>query len=166
MSVSLPDVIKSAEEFKNDAPVFEASLDLHIKKIVICITKDLTADDEKLFTNYGKLVYYDDRLHSNLPIDTYPWDYLVFDVRESGDRYALMNSVLNKRDKYTVIVYSYAFEKDEIVPDADNHISSLPKAMARREDWEALLLQKRISKPRWYVSLFSCLLGIYNGVKK
>ena len=170
MSINLPPIINAIEmardeEKKPDIAEFEAKLDLNMKKIVIVITKDIPEEDMKVLNGYGKVLEYDNRIHANLPIDTYKWDYLIFDMRESGDRYELMRSVLPYKDKYKVIVYSYFFEND-VIDEADNHLSSFPKIQAKREDYEALLLHKRLSKPRWYVSLFSCLLGIYAGIKK
>ncbi len=165
MSINLPDIIQQVAQSSAPAPVFKAQVNLPIKKMVICVTKDLSDEDRKLFAQYGKITDYDDRMHCNLPIDSFEWDYIVFDMRESEDRYALMKQVLPFKDKYNVLVYSYAFEKDEIVPDADNHISKLPKQQARREDFESLLMMKRLVKPRWYASLLNCVLGWYHQAK-
>lgn len=167
--INLPAVIKAIPELDLGAPAkpeFEAKLDLGLKKFVIVITRDIADEDLKILSEYGKTVSYNDRIHCNIPIDSYRWDYLIFDMRESDDRYALMRSVLPFRDKYHIVVYSYSFEKGEIIPEADNHISTFPRIQAKREDYESLLLQKRLAKPRWYISLFSCLLGVYNGIKK
>lgn len=170
MSINLPPIIKVIDDFQRDVlpakPDYEAKLDLGLKKIVIVITKDIPEEDMKVLKEYGKVLEYDNRIHANMPIDSYKWDYLIFDIRESGDRYELMRSVCPFKNKYKIIVYSYFFEKDEVIPEADNHLSSFPKIQAKREDYEALLLQKRLSKPRWWVSLFQCILGVYNGVKK
>jgi len=166
MSINLPPVIQEMPSLVLAKPEFEAKLDLGIKKFVIAITKDLTKEDKDLFSQYGKLVYYNDRIHNNMPIDSYAWDYLFFDMRNSEDRYAIMRMVLPFREKYNLVVYSYKFELDEIIPEADNHLSSFPKIQARKEDFECLLLQKRLQKPRWYVSLFSCILDAYHKVKK
>lgn len=168
--INLPDVIRQIPELILDAPapepkIYEMKLDLGIKKIVLCITHDMSESDKAIFQQYGKLVEYNDRIHANLDIRAYPWEYLVFDLRESEDRYALMRMVLPYKELYRVVVYSYKFEADEIVPDADNHINSFPKAQARKIDFENLLLQKRIVKPRWWVSLFSCVLNAYHKSK-
>lgn len=170
MSISLPPVIKAIElaAIAADAvkPEFEAKLDLGLKKYIFVITRDINEEDRRVLEDYGKVVEYNDRIHANMPIDAYRWEYLIFDMRESEDRYALMRMVIPNRAKYNIIVYSYAFERDEIIPDADNHITSFPKIQAKREDYECLLMQKRLVKPRWYVSLFSCLLQAYHSVKK
>jgi hypothetical protein len=164
--INLPPVIQSMPELVLAKPEFEAKLDLGLKKFVIALTKDLSEEERRLFSEYGKVVFYNDRIHNNMPIDAYAWDYLFFDMRNSEDRYAIMRMVLPFRERYNIVVYSYKFEKDEIIPEADNHLSSFPKIQARREDFECLLLQKRLAKPRWYVSLFSCILDAYHSVKK
>ena len=171
MSINLPPIIKAIDAAIEIVqppakPDYEAKLDLGLKKFVIVITKDIPEEDMKTLNSYGKVLEYDNRIHANLPIDSYRWDYLIFDVRESGDRYELMRSVLPFKEKYKIVVYSYFFEKDDVIDEADNHLSSFPKIQAKREDYEALLLQKRLSKPRWWVSLFQCVLGVYNGIKK
>jgi hypothetical protein len=163
--INLPAVIQEMPNLILEKPAFEAKLDLGLKKYVFAITRDFNEDDKKLISEYGKLVYYNDRIHCNIPIDTYDWEYLVFDLRNSEDRYALMRTVIPYRQKYNLIVYSYKFEQDEIIPDADNHISSLPKIQARKLDFDALLLQQRLKKPRWYMSLFSCMIEAYHKVK-
>lgn len=168
--INLPPVINKIPEIELGPPAlpkpeYEAKLELNIKKIVICTTRDISDEDKALFNQYGKLVEYNDRIHANMPIDSYPWSYLVFDLRESEDRYALMRMVLPYKENYRVIVYSYKFESDEIIPEADNIIHSFPKVQAKKIDFENLLLQKRISKPRWWVSLFSCILTTYYRAK-
>ena len=153
-----------------DAPrvvEYEAKLDvpLGVRKFVLCITKDLKEEDLALFKDY-RMVEYDDQTHRNIPIDTFAWDFLVLDMREKGDRYCLIKEVYPKKHKYHVIVYCHGFEEDDVDVEADNVLTSFPIRQARREDWELLLLSHRVKKPRWYVSLFSCILGFYNKTKK
>jgi hypothetical protein len=121
--------------------------------------------DRALFNDY-KFVEYDDSIHRNIPIHTYEWDFLVIDLREKQDRYLYMKEVIPARNKYTVLVYCHNFEADEPVDiDADNVITSFPARQARKEDFQMLLLMKRIRKPKWYVSLFSCILSYAHRLK-
>lgn len=175
MSISLPPVIQAIQmdELKlpppaHKSPEFKAQLDLQVplKKIIICTTRDIAKEDLAIFESYGRVIEYDHDIHNNLPASAFPYDYLVIDLRESGDRYFLMRNILPFKQEYSIVVYSYAFERDEIVPEADNHLSSFPKKLARREDYEMILFQKRISKPKWYMSLLSCILSTYHQVKK
>jgi hypothetical protein len=174
MSISLPPVIQAIQmdELKlpppAPAPAFKAQVDLQapIKKIVICTTRDIAKEDMAIFEGYGKVIEYDHDIHNNLPASAFPYDYLIIDLRESGDRYFLMRNILPFKNEYAIVVYSFAFERDEIVPEADNHISSFPKKLARKEDYELILFQQRICKPKWYMSLLSCVLSTYHQVKK
>ena len=171
MSISLPSVIQSIpqqmDELKLPPPAlaFKAQLDLPIKKLVICITRDISQADMAMLKDYGRVVEYDHSLHMNLPMSAFFYDYLIVDLRESGDRYFLLKSVLPFKPEYTVVVYSYAFEFD-VVSECDNHISSFPKKQALKIDFDLILGSERISKPKWWVSLFSCMLSTYNGIKK
>jgi hypothetical protein len=156
------------DELKLPPPAlaFKAQLDLQAKKIVICTTRDISKEDMAVFQGYGKVIEYDHDIHNNIPASAFPYDYLVIDLRESGDRYFLMRNILPFKAEYSIVVFSYAFERDEIVPEADNHISSFPKKLARKEDYELILFQQRIIKPKWYMSLLSCVLSTYHGIKK
>jgi hypothetical protein len=135
------------------------------KRIVLCITKDINEDDLSLLKEYGKVLVYDHELLNNLNPEHINWDYLVVDLREKNDRYFYMKCIVPQKHQYQVIVYSYGFETDELVPNCDNQINSFPKKQARKQDFDALLLQERLKKPRWYVSLFKCVVNAYQKVK-
>ena len=136
----------------------------HDAKFILCITKDLSLEDKVLFGKIN-LVDYEDRIHKNLHIETLDFDVLVMDMRETGDRYAFVKEIQPKKDKYNIVCYCHAFERDEIVPEADNTISKLPEKQATAQQFLDMLLIKRISKPRWYVSLFRCVLSSYHQLK-
>jgi len=173
MSISLPPVIQAIQmdELKlpppAPAPAFKAQVDLQapIKKIVICTTRDIAKEDMAMLKEYGRVVEYAHSLHNNLPISAFSYDYLIIDLRENGDRYFMLKSVLPFKAEYTIVVYSYAFEFN-VVSECDNHISSFPKKQALKIDFDLILGSQRISKPKWWVSLFSCILSAYNGAKK
>jgi hypothetical protein len=134
------------------------------EQFILCITKDLSIEDKALFGKIN-LVEYEDRIHKNLHIETLDFDVLVMDMRETGDRYAFVKEIQPKKDKYNIVCYCHAFERDEIVPEADNTISKLPEKQATAQQFLDMLLIKRISKPRWYVSLFRCVLSSYHQLK-
>lgn len=144
-------------------PVFAAAVEV-VKKFVLLITKDLSPEDLALFKGYN-LVEFEDSLHKNLPIDAYDWDVLVFDMREKSDRYAIMKEVIPYRNLYNIIVYCHRFEVNDIDVECDNAFAKFPEKQANKQDWEKLLLAKRIAKPRWYVSLFNCLASVYQKTK-
>jgi hypothetical protein len=169
--MSLPPVIvrpvedEKKDDEKKDPPVLNAKLELNLKKFVICTTRDLKDKDRKLLESYGNVLDYSHDIHNNLSPETFPFDYLLINLNESGDRYFYMKQIKPFRDRYNVVLYKYQFEDDDIL-DADNIISSFPKRQARKLDFEMILLQERISKPSFWLSLGSCILQTYHQVKK
>jgi len=163
--MNLPAIIHDPLAAAMSAPVYEAKLDLPLRKFVLCITRDVKEEDLVLFKDY-RMVEYDDQTHRNIPIDTFAWDFLVLDLREKGDRYCLLKEVYPKKHKYNVIVYCHGFEEEDVDVEADNVLTSFPMRQARKEDFELLLMTHRVKKPRWYVSLFGCILNFYNKTKK
>jgi len=163
----LPVIIKELPSVLDPPPVIqleEIKFD-PAKKFILCITKDLKEKDKALFKDY-KFVEYDDDIHRNVPIHSYEWDFLVLDLREKQDRYVYMKEVTPAREKYIVLVYCHSFEADEPVDvDANNVITSFPARQARKEDFQTLLMMKRIKKPKWWVSLFSCILSYAHKIK-
>lgn len=142
----------------------EVKLDHH-KKFVLCITRDLSKADKALFRHYN-MVEYDDQIHKNIKIESFPWDVLVIDLRQKGDRYAYMKEVQPRKHQYHVICYCHGFETDDIDVECDNIFSSFPEAQATKEDFEMLLLLHRIKKPKWYIALASCMLSFLQQTKK
>jgi hypothetical protein len=161
----LPSVLNLLQEEKKDIVVMNAKLDipLEIKKVILVISKDIDEESMKLFKDF-KILEYDHDIHANLPISSYDWDILVLDIREKGDRYCYLKEVVPNKNNYKVVVYCYAFE-NELIEEPDNVLNKLPEKQARKEDFYMLLLTKRIKKPRWYVSLFACILSTVNSTK-
>jgi hypothetical protein len=157
--ISIPDAPVPAVP----VPVFVDAVAV-VKKFILLITKDLTPEDVALFKGYD-LVEYDDGLHKNLPIDAYDWDVLVLDLREKSDRYCIMKEVVPHRALYNLIVYCHKFEMDDIDVEYDNAFAKFPEKQANKQDWEKLLLAKRIKKPRAWVSFLGCLANLYSKVK-
>ena len=163
----LPQIIQLGQDAKLDevkenqveVPQFNAVVAV-VKKFIFFITKDLSKEDLELFKAYN-MVEYEDHLHKNLPIHSFEWDILVFDLREKADRYAVMKEVLPFRNLYNLIVYAHSFELDDLEIEYDNAFAKFPERQASKQEFEKVLLQKRLKKPRWYVSLFSCLASVY-----
>lgn len=164
MSINLPAVIQHAAQ--PIRPEYEAKLDipLPIKKFILVISKDLKPADLDLLKDY-RCVEYNDNVHRNIPITAFAFDFLILDLREKGDRYCYMKEVAPNRQRYHVIGYCHGFEEADFDVECDNIISKFPERQARREDFEMLLLIHRIKAPKWYVSLFSCILNFYNRTK-
>jgi hypothetical protein len=129
-------------------------------RMVICISKDIDELEEKVLADYGKVIRYEHDLHNNIDSSTLSFDYLIIDLRKKDDRYFYMKEILNKRDKYHVVLYNYCFEESREF-DCDNQINSFPKKQANKKDFDALLLIKRIKQPRAWVDLFRKCFGLY-----
>ena len=142
-------------------PVLAGKLeDVLIKQFILCITRDLSAEDRALFRDYH-LVDYEDEIHRNIPVSQIRFDFLVIDLRQKADRYCFMKEIQPHANQFHIIAYCHAFEADDLEIPHENAFSSFPARQARREDWEMLLLMKRIAKPRWWVSLLSCIFSLY-----
>lgn len=133
------------------------------KQYIMCITRDLSKEDKELFAKID-VEYYNDKLHRNLPIASLDFDVLVMDLREQSHRYAYTKEVVPHRGDYYVIQFSFAFEKDPIV-ECDNHLFKLPEAQPTAQQFLDMLLIKRISKPRAWMSLLKCILSSYQELK-
>ena len=154
---NLPNIIMEPHH----VPVLLGKLeDVLIKQFVLCITRDLSAEDKALFRDY-RLVEYDDEIHRNIPVNQIRFDFLVIDLRQKGDRYCFMKEIQPRADQFHIIAYCHNFEMDDLDIPHENAFSSFPARQARREDWEFLLLQKRLTKPRWWLSLLSCVFSMY-----
>jgi len=137
------------------------------KQYILCITKDLV-DAELALLKAFNVVQYDDAVHKNIPIRSYPFDILVLDLRCKGDRYTYMKEVEPNRALYKVVIFCYNFENQEateIIPDADNILNKLPEPQAVPQTFLDMLLVKRIKKPRWYFALFRCIASGYSKIK-
>ena len=142
-------------------PVLAGKLeDVLIKQFILCITRDLSAEDRALFRDYH-LVDYEDDIHRNIPVSQIRFDFLVIDLRQKADRYCFMKEIQPHANQFHIIAYCHAFEADDLEIPHENAFSSFPARQARREDWEMLLLMKRIAKPRWWMSLLSCIFSMY-----
>ena len=133
-------------------------------RMVICISKDIDELEEKVLSDYGKVVRYEHDLHNNIDCDTLSFDYLIIDLRKKDDRYYFMKQILNKKDKYHVVLYNYCFEDNSDFT-CDNIITSFPKKQANKKDFEALLLIKRIKQPRCVVDFLKKCFGVYQQLK-
>lgn len=135
-------------------------------RMVICITKDIDELEEKVLSDYGKVIKYEHDLHNNIDCDTLVFDYFILDIRKKDDRYYFMKQIIAnaKRDHYHVVLYNYCFE-DNVDFNCDNQINSFPKKQANKKDFDTLLLMKRIKAPRAWIDFFRKCFGLYQQLK-
>jgi type I restriction enzyme R subunit len=80
-----------------------------VKQYILCISKDLTQNDLDLFKNIN-VETYDDLIHRNVNINSFPFDLLILDIRNQGDRYTFMKYVDVHRELYNIIRLSGNYE--------------------------------------------------------
>jgi hypothetical protein len=138
------------------------------KRVVLCITRDVSAENLEILNEYGKVLSYDNTIHNNLDCSDFKWDYLVVDLRKSEDRYYFLKNIQPHKDKYAIAVYHFVFEEPSDIMETDPNVSffcSFPKKQATQNIYNTLLLNSRIKKPRAILSAFKCCLNMYNKVK-
>lgn len=133
------------------------------RRIVICISKDIDELEEKILSDYGKVVRYEHDLHNNVDTSMLSFDYLIIDLRKKNDRYYYMKQIITKREHYHVILYNYCFEENDF--NCDNQINSFPKKQASKKDFDALLLIRRIKQPRACIDFLKKCFGIYTQLR-
>ena len=163
----LPAVIQHQPIVSDPVPIPAPAPIANALQYILCITKDLSDVDINLFKAFN-VVHYDDNVHKNIAISSYPFDVLVLDLRLKGDRYTYMKEVEPNRSQYKVVIYCYQFENADIadiIPDADNVLNKLPEPQAVPKAFLEMMLVKRIKKPRWYFALFKCMVNGYSKIK-
>lgn len=159
----LPPVIREEVPVATQVP---APVDAS-KRFVLCITKDLSKEDERLLESFGKVLRFDSDTMSNMDPCLFEFSYLIVDYRKKNDRYFYMKHVKAVEEKFNVVLFCHSFESDDMQNENhyDNMLFKLPAKQARKNDFDALLLVERIKKPRWYMSLASCLFKTYHHAK-
>ena len=108
MSISsLPSVIQTLVDFKTkpeDIILLPANSNPNAKQFVICITRDVTPEEEDLLNYYGKCLSYNHDVVNNIELSKITYDYLLVDLREGTDRLYLQKYVLENLDKVATVV--------------------------------------------------------------
>jgi len=132
-------------------------------------TKDLSESDLELLREYGRVIIFDPRVYLNVPVQSLQFDYMVIDIREREGRHYLQQIIQSEADRYNIVSLCHSFEKtDEYHQEigVDNIITKLPDKQAFKDDFDRLLLQKKISKPNAAFSCIKSVLRFANGVWK
>lgn len=134
-------------------------------QFIIVHSKDIEDTDLALLKEYGKVIVFDPLVYVNIPIQQLTFEYLLLDLRRREDRYYLQQ-IDDTQDQFYIVSICYAFEKfDDIHEEigVENIMSKLPPKQAFKADFNRLLLQKKISKPRPALSCFKSLLRLVKG---
>jgi hypothetical protein len=135
------------------------------ERFIIAISKNLEEESLELLKEYGKVIQFENNIYNNIPIQTLDFDYFIIDLRRREDRHYLQQIDPIFLETIHVISICHFFEKeDEYHSDigAENILSKLPDRQAFKDDFNRLLLLKKIKKPN---ALFSCVKGLFRVAK-
>ncbi len=154
-------------EEKSEPPLVVPSVkkDL-VEKFIIVFTKDIEEDELNLLREYGKIIMFDPLVYTNINISSLQFDYLLLDLRRKEDRIYFQQIDVDLLDAYNVVSYCYSFEKfDEIHDEVGvvNIMTKFPPRQAFKVDFDRLMVQKKISKPKPALSCFKSLLRMVKG---
>jgi hypothetical protein len=140
---------------------------------LIVASRDLEDEEVALLNLYGKVLQYDS-CHVNIPLDQLirqnNANYLVFDVRDKNHRMAISkSSVQHENEHVHVIALVSSWEKlDDFIDDAgcENSLATLPPKQAFKNDFNTLLLEKKIRKPSCAKNILRLVLKAWGGWAK
>lgn len=154
-------------EKKVEAPlIVPAGKDDPADKFIIVHSKDIEENDLDLLREYGRVIMFDPLVYLNVPIQNLDFDYILLDLRRKEDRHYLQQIDPAVLEKFNIVSVCYSFEKLEEFHEeigAENIMTKFPAKQAFKADFDRLLLQKKISKPRPAMSLFKSLLRLVKG---
>lgn len=135
-------------------------------RFILVTTKDLEKEEIDLLKEYGRVILFDSKVYMNISIQRLTFDYFVLDIRKSDDRHYLMQIDKQYMDMYNVISFCHFFQKEDAFHEevgVDNILTKLPIKQAFKNDFDRLLLQKRITKPQAALSCFKSVLRLFQG---
>jgi len=135
------------------------------EKIIITCTKDLSKEELELLKDYGKVILFDSKVYANVPIESLDFAYMILDIRKREDRYYFQQIGPTFLQQAHVVSVCHSFEKFEDFHEelgVENIINKLPEKQAFKADFDRVLLQKKISKPR---PAYSCIKSLFRVVK-
>jgi hypothetical protein len=129
------------------------------KPFLIIHSRDVDDSSISLLKEYGNVIRFDPRVYTNILITALSFDYMLFDVRIKEDRY-----YYNKIDKsvlyrYNIISLCYSFEITEefhAQVGSINILTTLPERQAFKDEYDKLLLLKKMRDPNSCLHLFGC----------
>jgi len=135
------------------------------KQYIVISSKDITPSESDRFTQFGKLLVWDDHL-TNVPFDKLEFDYLLIDIRSKEARVELGRCQL---DLYEIVCYVSFYEKSEYFVqqilkknEKANIITSIPKKSINKADFDLKLLDEKLISPSLVKQvagyLFRCFL--------
>ena len=135
------------------------------ERFIIVHSKDVEEENIALLKEYGKVILFDPLVYMNIPILSLEFDYLLLDIRRREDRY-YFQQMEEYLIRYNIISYCYSIEKFEDIHEEIHSVNIMvkfPPKQAFKHDFDRLLLQKKISKPKPALSCFKSALRMFKG---
>ena len=146
-----------------EVPLVEGCGDAGVstKRFVIVCSRDLSAEDETLFKQHGKILRWKKESFLNLPFEQLDFDFLFIDVRDKEARLTLGRQDMSL---YHKVAYVYAIQKgvDDFLSEMDTvDISSIPQHAINGKDFRHQLLNQKLTAPSLVKSVFRYFVGCF-----
>ena len=136
------------------------------QSFIIVISRDLSEEELDLLVHYGKVVEFDFKVYTNVPLQSIQFEYFILDVRRSEDRHYFQQIGVDILEKYNLISVCHSIQKNEEYHEelgVDNVLTKLPNRQAFKHDFDRMLMQKKISKPNVGASCIKSVFRLFNG---
>jgi len=121
------------------------------KRIVIFKFKDIPKKETDILKEYGTVLDLSNDF-INIEPESLLFDFLILDFRNEIHR-NYYQFYFHKNNNYYYILYRFFFETNNGIP-FHNEITEFPSRQLNKINYKKLLLQKPLTSPKWYVSLF------------
>ena len=135
-------------------------------QFLILHSKDMEQTDIDLLKDYGRVILFENKVYQHIPIHTLDFDYMLLDLRRKEDRQYFQFIDEAFLNKCNVVSYCYSIEKEEDFHSeigVDNILTKFPERQAFKHDFDRLLLLKKLSKPKVWLSCFKSALRLVRG---
>ena len=151
--MSILDNLTSLIPRAKQSPIENDDESYNYKRFIIILSRDLSEEEKQIFRQHGKTVEWKPA-YLNVGFDSLEFDYLFLDVRSKEARLTL-----NRQDltKFNLVSYIYWVQKntdDFLLQLKPVQITSIPQHAINRKDFEAMLLNEKLSAPSIAKSVF------------
>ena len=122
------------------------------KPVVICLYRSIQSTSLSLLREYGKVVEFGPA-YTNVPVTSFPFDYLILDLREEDHRFYYQRYIFRNHTNYHLILYRYSFETSNGIY-FHNEITEFPSLQVSKDEFDMVLLESPLPAPP------SCLVSL------
>jgi hypothetical protein len=151
-NITLPAVLSGAHSLLSSPEPSNliVNADPNVKKIVICITRDVDKDTLKQLAKFGEVISYDHDIHNNIDPANVDFSYLLIDMRQQADRIFYQKFIQNNLN-YHIVLYKWKFETDMGLS-FESEFSEFPANQANKKMYDTLLITPPIEPPSVCIS--------------